>query len=654
MPVRRILIWMLLAGVGSGLGMAARHGWDAHGTIVEMTRRLEREMRSRGIRPDFDRYQAYAAKRLDQSAGTNSFSDKTGNCRLAWFDRLMRSQLTAAPEAARFSGALQDSALQRAGTFVGLVKQGLEKIDAVTTNPPWKQPKDAGQEWFLARLGGMQAGIGHAFEPFESSAKSAFLTLLAAQTLTGPNRQSHQFEDVVGGRRACDGLEKMNRAGIAEAALEAARLADAWHEGWLDAWMNGLSGQTTNGTVSGVTGELAAVWITRQGLIVVGGPGPNVYRLDANREIVAVVDLGGDDRYQEGTVGEDRPVLVLLDRSGNDLYAGTGMGIQGGAAGGVSVLLEGGGDDRYEAVDLAQGSCLAGVGLLADAGGNDSYRGDRRVQGHATGGIGLLWEGGGDDAFRGALLAQGTGGPLGFGLLTDLAGHDRYFAGGKYPGDYDDSPGFSGWSQGVGAGPRGSGNGGIGVLLDGGGDDVYEYDYFCHGGGYWFAVGIARDFGGHDARIGSTRENWDGTPRREKPFVRWGPAFGCHYAMGFLLDDKGDDTYTGNTGGVCFSWDIAVAVLCDSQGDDTYKGGGGGGDASQSSIALLFDGAGHDLYQVPRPGWADSGSAYHAEIGSNSNFALALDFSGQDNWGCGLSNGQSRAQGWAGGMLIDR
>ena len=46
----------------------------------------------------------------------------------------------------------------------------------------------------------------------------------------------------------------------------------------------------------------------------------------------------------------------------------------------------------------------------------------------------------------------------------------------------------------------------IEVLLDGGGDDTYEFDYISHGGGYWFAAGFARDFGGNDQRLGATAE----------------------------------------------------------------------------------------------------------------------------------------------------
>jgi len=88
------------------------------------------------------------------------------------------------------------------------------------------------------------------------------------------------------------------------------------------------------------------------------------------------------------------------------------------------------------------------------------------------------------------MWAQGFGGPLGFGLLDDLTGKDHYSLGGLYTNSFKpETPGYEGWGQGVGAGLRQIANGGIGVLLDGGGDDLYEYDYMAQGGGYWFGVG---------------------------------------------------------------------------------------------------------------------------------------------------------------------
>jgi hypothetical protein len=648
--MNRLMLPAVIVAIGLGLSACCTGSMER---VVSATQdRLDTELRSQDIESWFDRYQAYSAKLLDDSAGTNSYRDKTGNCRLAWFDGLMRDQRSSSLKSEQFSRELHAAALGTKGVFTGLTRQGLVKIDMPPAARDDRFP-GSGLDFFTNSLARLGQGREKAFSPFAPSDRAGFLLLLEEQTLGKSNKLGHRFSGPEAGRAASDGLEKLDRAGLASATMQAARLADYWKEGGLDPWLDSLKERKTAETVSGAEGALSAVWITPWGLVVVGGTGPNVYKLDANSAIAAVIDLGGNDRYEEGTVGEGRPVLILLDRSGDDVYAGKKAGIQGGAIGGISVLLEGAGNDRYEALDLAQGACLAGAGLLADAGGNDAYFGERRVQGQGTGGLGLLWDGGGTDTYHAAMLGQGVGGPLGFGLLDDLAGNDAYYAGGKYSGGYDDSPGFGGWSQGVGVGPRGSANGGVGILLDGGGDDLYEYDYFSHGGGYWFAVGIARDFGGNDSRIGSTRANWDGTPRTEKPFVRYGPAYGCHFAMGFLFDDAGDDLYTGTAAGVGFSWDIAVGALFDAAGNDRYVGGNGGF-SSQTSFSILADGAGDDRYAQSKPGWATPVSEYHPTVSNKSNFAITYDMGGADTWTCGLTNGTQRSQGWAGGILIDR
>ena len=142
--------------------------------------------------------------------------------------------------------------------------------------------------------------------------------------------------------------------------------------------------------VEGVTGTVVDRIDTPYGAIIIGGKGPNTYHLDKMPGVCAVIDLGGDDTYIDGTVGLERPVLVVADLGGHNVYRGTKPGIQGGAILGVSMLLNLGGHAVYEAKDVAQGSAVAGVGILVDYDGNSRYRGLRRVQGQALGGLGLL------------------------------------------------------------------------------------------------------------------------------------------------------------------------------------------------------------------------------------------------------------------------
>ena len=108
-----------------------------------------------------------------------------------------------------------------------------------------------------------------------------------------------------------------------------------------------------------------------------------------------------------------------------------------------------------------------------DYGPNNRYRGVRRVQGQAMGGIGMLLDRGGRNDYHAAMWAQGFGGPLGFGLLDNVTGNNHYYCGGMSRDSYPETPGYEGWGQGVGRHPPVA-DGGIGVILDGGGENTYD------------------------------------------------------------------------------------------------------------------------------------------------------------------------------------
>jgi hypothetical protein len=613
----------------------------------------------RGVRPKFDQFRKYTASLLEASRGGKSFSDKTGNCRLAWVEQLLTQPIQAAEGAERFTRQLQAAVVDGDG-LPAVLDQVFEKLDARlpsgrdSKSKPATPSHGAPLPKIASVLAEVQSRVARALQPLSAAERAELRKHLYEQS-TAKAGLGHRFADKERGRRVADLCERIDRRELGHAAKELATLTNPKllaELATLEA--AGDAKEPAPAAPQGVQGRVLHTLETPQGLILVGGAGENRYDLDKLKNVCAVIDVGGDDSYSEGTTTAERPVLVVLDLAGNDVYRGEKPGIQGGAILGASLLVDVAGNDAYTAADVAQGSALAGVGMLIDGGGHDTYRGDRRVQGQAIAGGGLLIDRGGDDRYRAALLAQGCGGPLGFGLLADVAGKDHYFAGGKYPGGYDDSPGFGGWSQGVGVGPRGVANGGIGVLLDGGGDDVYEADYFSHGGGYWFAAGIARDFGGDDQRLGATRENFDGSPRTVPRFLRWGTAYGCHYAAGFVFDDRGNDTYHADFAGIAYGWDIALAVLCDFDGNDRYVSAGTGvAQTHNAAVALLYDRAGNDEYRGGL-GEAEAKPQYHPPEKCGGNFSLLLDDSGDDTFAHGLKNKADAERGWAGGFFVDR
>jgi hypothetical protein len=323
---------------------------------------------------------------------------------------------------------------------------------------------------------------------------------------------------------------------------------------------------------------------------------------------------------------------------------------------GISILIDVEGSDTYSAVDLAQGSTIGGIGMLFDFSGHDSYKALRRAQGHALEGLGMLVDRKGNDKYRAAMWAQAFGAPGGFGILEDTEGNDQYYCGGLYLDSYPEHPGYDGWGQGVGAGIRQVANGGIGALLEGGGDDSYEVDYFGQGGGYWLGVGFVRDFGGSDTRHGSTLMAYSGGPRTQDRWTRFANGFGCHYSLGYCFDDSGDDTYGGRIMGTGMAWDLSIGYLCDFNGSDKFTATGGmtQGVGAEGSIGILFTYGGDDQFMGRNQAYSSNNITYHLPSNCGGNFSFLINYGGNDKYGCGASNNSYVQRGSSGGFLIDR
>ena len=140
--------------------------------------------------------------------------------------------------------------------------------------------------------------------------------------------------------------------------------------------------------------------------------------------------------------------------------------------------------------------------------------------------------------------------------------------------------------------------------------------------------------------------------RSQRRFTRFANGFGCHYALGFLFDDEGNDTYNSTIMGVGYAWDCSVGYLCDFQGDDRYSGNEGVG--AEAGFGTLFDFDGEDVYQGSSMGSASSGISYHSLPGCGGNFSFVIDYGGTDKYGCRAKNNSYVQRGASGGFLIDR
>ena len=414
-----------------------------------------------------------------------------------------------------------------------------------------------------------------------------------------------------------------------------------------------------NNIPSGISGDVRLVHPTPQGLIVIGGPGPNTYDLD--QSVALIIDLGGDDLYR-GLIGasgtENHGTAAVIDLSGNDTYDAAPLGLATGRLG-VGLVIDYAGNDVYRLQSGGGGVAFAGVGILLDRQGNDVYTGARLTQGAAIGGLGLLLDQEGNDRYVGQGFAIGFGGPLAIGAAIDGGGDDHYQCVNGLPSAYNASeapqakPGdpsfqYDCFGLGTGSGFRIFSKqralqtlslaGGWGLLLDMGGSDYYRSSNFSQGMGYFWGVGTFLDLDGND----------------EYQAARYGQGASAHYGVGILLDYHGNDQYrsTGPYYNMGVSWDHGVSLAVDAgTGDDryTFDASTGLGRANHMGWAIFVDEGGDDRYTI-QSGFGE---------GSEKGLAGFFDLGGNDTYSTvpktpiPFSNGITIPRS-PGGLFVDR
>jgi HEAT repeat protein len=404
-------------------------------------------------------------------------------------------------------------------------------------------------------------------------------------------------------------------------------------------------------TLPGVQGELIAVQPTPWGLCVIGGDSDNCYSATALRQIAFLFEPGGDDLYRGRTAAAIGPLLrpcsALVDYSGDDLYASRDQVVTlGSALFGVAILADLEGNDLYRGEDLSLGTGFFGVGLLYDGAGVDHFEGRNFTQGAAFCGLGALLSnapaaappgpelvpdrahaaglsptpGSGsvpiryddNDSYLCARQGQGFAATFGSGLLLDRRGSDTYRAGGRYlhkpllPND------FQSFAQGFAIGFRPRAGGGVALLLDSEGNDVYNAEVYAQGVGYWYSLGLLADGGGNDLYHAT----------------QYAQGAGVHLAVGSLWERGGDDQYSarfGVTQGTAH--DLGAACFYDMGGDDTYLVSDGQGVSLSDGVALFIEGGGDDLYAT-----SGGGQGHARGARGFSGAALFLDLEGEDTY----------------------
>jgi hypothetical protein len=348
------------------------------------------------------------------------------------------------------------------------------------------------------------------------------------------------------------------------------------------------------------------------------------------QHVSVAIDLAGKDDYGYVVIPDKNDGQRLPSdgsgRNGTGMWGKGGYGPisfsstprQGAALMGYGMLFDLGPEgDHYHSLRMSQGFGAAGIGVLFDAGGDDKYEGEAGVQGAAAFGIGLLLDESGADTYTNYAYATGFGYTRGAGILYDAMGSDKYLSDtgdtrvGGDPIYYSpqlpcDTPanmpiamrtncGNSSFTSGAGFGRRAPGgndnvymSGGLGVLRDRAGDDIYTTGVFGEGTGYWFGTGILADGGGNDSYDGL----W---------YVQGSSA---HFALCLFLDDSGDDKYNPNVSPYATSigvgHDYSVSWHIDSGGNDVYHAPGlslGSGNAN--GLGVLLNLGGDDEYHSP-------------------------------------------------------
>jgi len=300
----------------------------------------------------------------------------------------------------------------------------------------------------------------------------------------------------------------------------------------------------------------------------------------------------------------------------------------------------GNGNDSYASLRTSQGYAHLGVGILYDEGGSDSYVSEALSQGAAQFGIALLIDAGeGDDTFRSFSKSQGFGYVGGMGLLWNGGGNDVYQCnhgdperGGirLYYSPQLPNNGNSSFCQGAGFGRRDDSSltflsGGLGILRDVHGDDTYEASVFGQGTGYWQGTGLLSDGGGSD----SYDAYW---------YIQGGAA---HYAIGILTDDgEGDDSFNSlrspRAMGTGAGHDFSVGVLINEAGNDTYNFATLAAGASNcNGVGLFVDNSGDDTYNAASDHGSGMGNVSGECLDSRPtaiSIGIMLDADGTDTY----------------------
>ena len=353
--------------------------------------------------------------------------------------------------------------------------------------------------------------------------------------------------------------------------------------------------------------------------VEIGTEGPDVHHLKKG----IVFDPGGNDRYEFPDSSQPGNWLLVIDLAGDDEYHATDS--VGGAAAFLSlqVIADMKGNDRYLGRDFAFASAIMGYSRLLDASGNDMYEGRCASLGFAFHGTGLLQDLSGNDVYTASYSSEGASSTFGLGILLDRSGNDQYLIRPDFVDDLRYRDHFLSLSQGFSTGFSPKYAGGIGVLWDQSGEDLYSVDIFGEGTGYWFSWGLLMDDEGNDKYLAH----------------QYAQGAGVHFAVGTLWDRAGNDLRVSKGVSQGCGHDGGFGMLIDEQGHDkTVSTDMSTGAGSANGLGIYLDYTGDDVYEVQNPLMTLGHGDLRRDRGSMGFF---LDLHGKDRYPPEFKNGSA-------------
>ena len=230
--------------------------------------------------------------------------------------------------------------------------------------------------------------------------------------------------------------------------------------------------------------------------------------------------------------------------------------------------------------DVSVGAGIGGIGVARFEGAEARVRSGSMVQGFGYQGVGLCVDSRSDSYWKATTWAQGAARTGGIGWLVDRGGNDFYESSGVKTSSGPAKNSYSqGFSSGYGADIT-EDAGGIGLLTDINGSDVYTAESQSQGSADWRGLGSLFDRAGNDRYFSGDLSG----------------ATAIHQSYGLFADLAGDDmAVVGGQVGQGAAYADSVSVWLDREGTDRIVSGAlPPGFSSADSLCIRIKAAGSE------------------------------------------------------------